>query len=548
MNTVFNKMVSLVLYLALSILTTNKVFANECAAISFAPEIINDKEYVVVVRADNGVSVMDLRKYRDIVEGEYRYTLSAGLHNLILDIWLKKDFSRIYRTWRGTFAVKPDYVNPKPELTKVIKVSVTADQFLQFSLSAPTINANFELTNQSSVKCNENKNNLISSQLILDDEVIAKNLQLPEVLEYRLARLMADIADDTIKKDDQAKTSLIANIAPLEVDTAFGIVLDDDNTRIKVLAVLPNSFAYNLGLASGDLIITLGGKPIEFKRLSTDDIVLEYLQSVLSNEVITMVVVRNNKSIQLSQNYIPLAFPDANYQIYNKSTEAKGTIKKAMIINGYTLPETLDYQYKQLRLAINGYIQGIKNSDGMITLDRKASLDKNFGIDVAIIPNSKSGGFTISAIEWNSSAAKLGLIKNDVMLAVNNQPLTNLAIKELSSLLNNLTVGQGYSIKVNRSNQVKVLNGVYQPRELPAFTLGITLVSSKSIEANLAFMKRMNMFSLSLEHPTRIRTSTENSDWRYKKNPAGQISWLTLGPAKKVRRGYTDNQGNVHSH
>ncbi|MFT6206895.1 MAG: hypothetical protein ACJA0T_000799 [Colwellia sp.] len=89
MNTVFNKMVSLSLYVALSILITNKVFATECGAIHFSNEVINDQQYVVV-RADNGVSVMDLGKYRDIVEGEYRYILAAGDHNLILDIWLKK--------------------------------------------------------------------------------------------------------------------------------------------------------------------------------------------------------------------------------------------------------------------------------------------------------------------------------------------------------------------------------------------------------------------------------------------------------------------------
>ncbi|MFT6206896.1 MAG: hypothetical protein ACJA0T_000800 [Colwellia sp.] len=70
-------------------------------------------------------------------------------------------------------AFHPDAVKPEPTLTRLIKVSVTADQFLQFSLSGPRVNANFELTNESSEKCNPS--NLMPCQLFLDDETIANN-------------------------------------------------------------------------------------------------------------------------------------------------------------------------------------------------------------------------------------------------------------------------------------------------------------------------------------------------------------------------------------
>lgn len=545
MNTVFNKMVSLSLYVALSILITNKVFATECGAIHFSNEVINDQQYVVVVRADNGVSVMDLGKYRDIVEGEYRYILAAGDHNLILDIWLKKDFSRMYRTWKRVIAFHPDAVKPEPTLTRLIKVSVTTDQFLQFSLSGPRVNANFELTNESSEKCNPS--NLMPSQLFLDDETIANNPELPEVLEYRLARLMADIADDTLKHDNQVKVAVIANIAPLEVDTDFGIVLDDDNTRIKLLAVLPNSLADALGLVSSDIIIAMGGKPVDLKGTSAEDIVLSYLYSVKHNDALTMVVKRNDESIQLSHQYLPLAFPEASYQIYNQRKEGKVLIKKGMLINGYALPAALDYQYKQLRLAINDYIQGIKTSDGVITLVRAASFDKSFGIDV-LIPTNKKGGIEILAIEPYSPAAKLGLRKSDVLLAINNQPLTNMKIEELGSLLTSLTVGENYSIKVSRSRQVTVLNDNYQPRAFPAFTLDITLISPQSIEVKLDFMYSMNRYSLSLENATLIRSSTENIYGFYIRNLGGTIPLKTLSDKKSQKKGYTDLQGKTHDH
>ncbi|MFT6206897.1 MAG: C-terminal processing protease CtpA/Prc [Colwellia sp.] len=139
---------------------------------------------------------------------------------------------------------------------------------------------------------------------------------------------MADIADDTLKNDNQVKVAVIANVAPLEVDTDFGIVLDDDNTRIKLLAVLPNSLADALGLVSSDIIIAMGGKPVDLKGTSAEDIVLSYLYSVKHNDALTMVVKRNDESIQLSHQYLPLAFPEASYQIYNQRKEGKVLIKK----------------------------------------------------------------------------------------------------------------------------------------------------------------------------------------------------------------------------
>jgi hypothetical protein len=85
-TTLVNKITWLILGISLFLFISNEVTANECAAIHFSQENIENNEYVVV-KGDNGIGVpLDLFNYRDIKEGNYSHMPSEGNHHLFLKL------------------------------------------------------------------------------------------------------------------------------------------------------------------------------------------------------------------------------------------------------------------------------------------------------------------------------------------------------------------------------------------------------------------------------------------------------------------------------
>lgn len=494
---IFNKSLSLtiskVLVIFITLISSVQAIENtsNCAMIKIKPFEDEGEKYIVTISVDNNIPVLayESAHYNKRLHGNYNYELGHGKHNLLLEIWEAGEYNRYFRKNKNA----KQGVIFEPINTKYVQVSVEKGNYYEFSLSGNAAKPKIKLINQKTKRCKIKEKALIAGFTMLNDNENVSPPELPEKLQYRLARLMGNIAKLT------PNLAFIENVTQLTLNNTFGTVFDSDVSEIKILTVSPYSLADKLGLASGDIIISLGGELKKVSKGSTSAMLVSgYLQSLKLNDLMKMEVLRNGKEIKLSSAFSPLIFPEVSYQIYGddlSKDELNALTNKKFIIAG-ELPKSIEFEYQQLISAINSYFQTADYKDGVVSLSSGKTYDKNYGISGNILKFEKNYGFVINSVKPNSLAEDIGIVENDIIMAINNNSISSDNVGFLASQLESLVIDSNYSVKVMRDKKPMMLTASYQPREFPAFNLNIEIISINTVKNNIAeIFRRMNWSS-----------------------------------------------------
>jgi len=338
--------------------------ADTCATINFSANKVNDKINILEMIGNNGEQVRQPRKYNKVADGTQNYYLAPGIHTLTVNQWVKKEFiSNSRNIKRGRIVNNP----PKP-VQKTMLIDIKANQ--EYNLSVQEVNGQsvINIVNARAKACDG------------DGILTAKKLQskylepaLPIALESQLRATMNKVAN--------YQKQLGNNVFPHELSAYFGTVLGKSyaqkGTALAVNGVLPFSFADNLNLKAGDLIVALGKQPITRSIKSPSSVINEYLGKVAYGENVVVEAIRNGTNLTLTSAYIPVVLPDSYYVIGQGSSTGEEVISQSK------LSAKLKFEYNQLLLAISSYAKhNLKNSQTIVLTRDAEKNNSSFSLTI----------------------------------------------------------------------------------------------------------------------------------------------------------------------
>ena len=479
MNTVYKK-VGQVILLTSTMVCTSIVEANSstCATVSFNPTEVNNDNYIATIVGNNGVSVRNNKHSRAIAKGEYEYNLAEGTHTLVVEQWRSGQYRRAFR--KNARQMKSSEKLAAIQ-TKTIQIDVEAGHHYELEFSTNDQTAKIAVKSDTLSKCS-------SKKMFAAKTNANSNVSLPESLEYRLRRLMLKLNQHhkTI-----AKHSEFGNLVPVKLNNYFGLVFDKNhstqNETLRVLTVLPNSFAHKLGLISGDVITEFGQSPIKASVGAPSSILNNYLNQLYFQGDISMKISRDGQAKLLKNKYTPVVIPEVAYNIDNTVNITSGSkisnLSKAYspVVNSTNIPSTLGFEFDQLILEIDDYYRQ-NNVNKNVSINRKTIWDGRYGIQGDMINSPQGVGFQILNINSTSPASLIGLAKDDIILAVNHQKLTELKIDNITRKLEELRPQDNYTLTILRDGKVVEAAAVFQRTLLPGFNLNLDFESVGVVE------------------------------------------------------------------
>jgi hypothetical protein len=482
---IVSKKAGKIIILASSMALTSIVQANNstCATVSFKPTEVNNDNYIATIVGNNGVSVRNNKHSRAIAKGEYEYNLAEGTHTLLVEQWRAGQYRRAFRK-TGRQMKSSEKLGAIQ--TKIIQIDVEAGHHYDLEFSTNDQTAKITVKNDTLRKCTNTGTKLFTAKANTNS-----NMSLPESLEYRLRRLMLKLNQHhkTI-----AKNSEFGNLVPVKLNNYFGLVFDKNhsaqNESLRVLTVLPNSFAHKLGFIGGDIITEFGLKPIVASVGAPSSILNNYLNELYFQGDISMKINRDGQTMLLKNKYVPVVIPEVSYNIDNTvslASNAKASNKlKAYnpVVNSTSIPNSLGFEFDQLILEIDDYYRQ-NNVNTSVTIKRETIWDGRYGIQGDMIQSSQGVGFQILNINNASPASLIGLAKGDIVLAVNHQKLTELKIGNITSKLEKLQPEDNYTLTILRNNKVVELAEVFKRTLLPGFNLNLDFDSVGIVQSAL---------------------------------------------------------------
>ncbi|NQZ23477.1 MAG: PDZ domain-containing protein [Colwellia sp.] len=484
MNIVYKK-VGQVILLTSTMVCTSIVEANNstCATVSFIPTEINNDSYIATIIGNNGVSVRDYKHSRAIAKGEYEYSLAEGSHTLLVEQWRSGHYRRAFRKTGRQMKSSEKLAAIQ---TKTIQIDVEAGHHYDLEFSTNDQTAKVIVKSDILSKCTTTGKKLFAAKANANN-----NVSLPESLEYRLRRLMFKLNQH---HKSIAKNSQFGNLVPVKLNNYFGLVFDKNhstqNQSLRVLTVLPNSFAHKLGFISGDVITEFGQSPIKASVNAPSTILNNYLNELYFQGDISMKISRDGQAMLLKNKYIPVVIPEVSYNIDNTlsiaSNQKASTKLKAYnpVINSTSIPSSLGFEFDQLILEIDDYYRQ-NNVNNSVTITRKTIWDGRYGIQGDMIESTQGVGFKILNVNNSSPASLIGLAKGDIVLAVNHQKLTELKINNITSKLEQLQPQDNYTLTILRDNKVVEVADVFQRTLLPGFNLNLDFESVSIVQSAL---------------------------------------------------------------
>jgi len=482
MNSVFKKSYKTLLFtLTLGLTYTSSVSANECATVKFKANTIDNDSYIINVAANNGQPVFGFLDEKSIAGSPYYYYLEEGQHTLTIEKWPIKAYE-LYKRYKGNGKRIPpkkwdSIIKDSKIETKVIGLNVKAAHSYDLSLVSTALDAQFELLSATPMACIDDVEEVLPAKNSSTIVNSSKDL-LPVTLENRLRQTMTKISQF---HQAQSTKKEFSNIVPLGVNFEFGAILDRDYNagNIKILSVLPYSFASKLGLASGDIITELSGRSVLESKVTANAQYLKYLSSIKINKNVKIKIVRNNKELELERKFVPIILPEARYLFNSNQQDEAGSSSLAQrnLVSSATLSYPLKFEFDQTILAVSNFYneQGIKQ--GTVHLNRMADQDPNYGLAGDLIQLKQSRGLRIARIVDNSPAQSIGLREEDIIITINGESISGLSPKVLSEKFIKLNAKSTYSLSIIRANKILELTGVYQPKVLAGFDLNLDLSS-----------------------------------------------------------------------
>ncbi|MEW6992248.1 PDZ domain-containing protein [Colwelliaceae bacterium 6441] len=490
MTTAFNLLgrKRIITIMAIFIVSSAPVKADECSTINIAPFKHNGKKYIGLLSEHNGEYQKNMYKPRKAINrGEKSYFFAPGLHTIKVAVTPTLSMHKLSKAQQALRQVvySPLASNSLVDVLQakvvVAQVEVKANRAYQLHFSAKGEN-DFSLSfKEQEQVCTSGDESLFTAKdmPISSDEV--PSLKLPEVLDYRLHKLMTKIAEF-----HQENTSTFANLLPVSSNDIFGALVDNnfsnDGEALKVITVMPYSPASKLTLLSGDRITHLDGKKVSTMRGTPTDILKEYLTALYIGKRVKINLLRNEVPIELSQEFIPLTQPEVSYLLAPSSGERghENNIRQHV-----SLPGELKFEYDQLVAQLYDYFQTQSPTTKAIHIKRLSKINHRFGVSGNVASTDNGTGLKILAVDEGGIAQQLGLLSNDIWIKLNGNNIIEENSDNLSSKLDTLIVGDKFSVTVNRAGQTLTFEQLYQPPTLTAFNLTIDLYSKMTMDANL---------------------------------------------------------------
>jgi hypothetical protein len=474
--------------------------ANECSTMQFEQSESNGINYATRIRLNNGLLLKsEIQKYdksislkakmyghigdeeKRIINGSKVYFLEEGEHNITVELWKMSYFKT-----RFTTSIYNDPkvrgINIEPEKSSTFKLNV--DKNLAYKLNF-TVEGGIEITSSRSL-CVLKKNELLSA--INNTSSSGQNSEiLPEKLEQRLRVVMNKLF----------KSGHDLGVIKSQVSDFFGAAVDDSfkgkRGEIRLLSVLPFSLAHNMGLLSGDIIVGYGD--MKFATLG------EFLDSLEYNTEIEINVLRNNTLVNLNVAYEAVVSPQVIYGKNDIHMQQK-------FIGGVELDEGLHFEFSQIMIEISNYY--LKNNyKGSLHIARLNSVYDQFGL-IGTLNRKSQTEFTINVDEVlpYSAAESIGLQAGDIISAVNDRSMNSRDLNHINRELQNLKLGNLYSITLVRNGNDMMLKDNYQPSKLSAFSLQIDLDAVEKQKTIVAValagnVKRRLFIASKARYPTR---------------------------------------------
>lgn len=145
------------------------------------------------------------------------------------------------------------------------------------------------------------------------------------------------------------------------------------------------------------------------------------------------------------------------------------------IINYTSLPQDLQSEYSQLVMEIGDYYRQQGADKDTLTIARASSKDYVFGLRGAPIKWNNQFALRVNHVNQASTAQSLGLQKEDLIIAVRDQPIPHNGLAFLSGEIAKTNIGEPLPFTVIRNGKNIALNNHYQPSNLAAFELNISL-------------------------------------------------------------------------
>jgi len=442
------------------------VSAQQCATINFSLTERDGKEYVALIVGHNDEMVEKYSNKNEISTGQHNYYLAQGKHTLVIEQWPVSKYKKLRHNNRIHKRYLPVQIH-----SQVVQINVINNQYYQFEFLANNDNSTWiKLKKEANKDCVAPKKKIFAAKKDNLDTSISTIAVLPEPLEYRLRRMMTKVS----AYQDNTKS----NIIPTQFNQIIGTVIDEsyslNGKALKVLSVLPYSLANKLKLRSGDLITHLNDTEIQASDQSPNHRFGNYFSALVVGEKIKITIVRDNKKQQLRGEYVPLISPEVTYLL---SEDSLSHHTPQTLINNKHLSGQISLEFDQLVLELSDYYKEQGFNQPFIKISRDKSFDRNIGLSGNKVTLDGEVGLAIENIDQDSFAEKFGLKQADIIVKINDTPITKANLASLVESLTKLGAAEEVSLTVKRAGQYVTLTDFYQPLKLVAFTLNIDLQS-----------------------------------------------------------------------
>jgi len=454
---------------------------NQCSQLTFE-ETKDKSHYQIYANGSN-----NLRTFKK--SNEY---FNPGQHSVTILKWGKEDWVNYSRThkFKKTNRIEMLHTTKRAlswNQPKIFNLLINVEANKKYVLSELQKDQKFELTHMKDSMCMENDENIIGP-----DTVSVDKFTLPQKLQYRLDKLMAELKNNN--------ENISVNFIPFTSVLYFGAIPNLNNKSTKLLAVTPNSQASLLGLRAGDKIVKLGKTELSSQQFNSN-FILDYLKSLKINDAIEATIIRDENEITLKGVYTPEIIPEYSYSF------SKEKINEQPIISSMNLDNKIALKLSKLLIEINqnAMNQGINREN--VVISRSNQYDGKFGMTGNIEVHNTQSVFVVENVDDNSPASRVGLNIGDRIIQLNNKYLQK-GIQGFAHDLSRIKNNDIYEFRIVRGDETKVLSRTLVRNLLPEYQFSINFGSK---ERALKLMAKYGEYQTWKKNKDRGRNSVSHT-------------------------------------
>jgi len=268
-----------------------------------------------------------------------------------------------------------------------------------------------------------------------------------------------ELSDDIIiNEDGEDNFDMIVPNQAKTNESFLGVVTEQTEQGAKVNQVSEESPAAKAGLKEGDIITKVNDIKIDGptslydaigKSKPEDKVTISYIRNGKTNKLVASLA-KNKNTMQYYNFSNPNEKGGPSFDAYPKLYLDPNTRK-------YLDPNTRKYQPSP-----RGFSFAIPNFPGMEDM-RIAGVENKPKLGISIEDTETGDGVKITNVAENSTAAKSGLLENDIIVQVNDQKIKE--VDALKPLLKDAIEGTSFTFQVKRNKELKTIQ-VKLPKKL----------------------------------------------------------------------------------